>query len=63
MKLEGKWRASDPISTQKPHLRHVHHTITHCWALIYSGRNPNVTPAHQTLQNTCHDSPEFYWFR
>ena len=63
MEAGGNWRILRPRSTQKPHIGYIHRPVIHCWTLIYSGRNLGVIPVHQTSQNVCHDSTEFYRFR
>ena len=63
MEAGGNWRILRPRSTQKPHIGYIHRPVIHCWTLIYSGCKLGVTPVHQTSQNVCHDSTEFYRFR
>jgi len=63
MEVGGNPPTSCLLSARKPHARYIHHPVTPCWTLIYSGRDPGVTSAHQALQNMRHDSTEFYWFR
>ena len=63
MEVGGNPPASCPLSARKPRTRYIHRPVTPCWTLIYSGRDPGVTSAHQPLQNMRHDSTEFYWFR
>ena len=63
MEAGGNWRILRPRSTQKPHIGYIHRPVIHCWTLIYSGCKLGVTPVHQTSQNVCQDSTEFYRFR